>query len=522
MPMPSPPPPLPRAPGRADRGGIAASRSGQRLRQVVLVLAVAAIGSLAGGCGRGDSGRPGLAVDVLSDAAAEELVAEATSVGLTRADAAGRIVPALARSWRVSDDGSFIVFRLAGLAGSADRPWTAADVARSLVRVRAAADPGTRALLAGVAGVSAPLEDVVELRLSAPQPEILELLARPALAIRPPRRGRDAPPPLAGAFMLAEPPAEGVRLLTADSGHFDAANVGAGRIELRVVPPADAVRRFARGETDLVLGGFHAGVSEARVGAPREALVLTRARATLHLAVNRTRAPFHQLGVRQALERAIDRGQLGRAIYGTDAATPILGLTPPGLSGYPGAPRPDWADLPPAALLADARRRLAEADLGEEGRLRVRLAIGDSIEEERIAAALVAGWSAIGAEVVVERRTARGHARALEAGEFDVALASTESRIDSPVPFLLPLRCGANRVGLCLPEADRLLQSGWDAPTLAERMARIALAERLWQEDVAAIPLIQPLRWALVAPRVRGFEGNPGGVHPLAALRRAG
>ncbi len=245
-----------------------------------------------------------------------------------------------------------------------------------------------------------------------------------------------------------------------------------------------------------------------------------RARAILYLAINRTRAPLHQLSVRQALERAIDRAQLSRAIYGSDAAVPILGLTPPGLSSYPGAPRPDWADLPPAALLADARSRLTEADLGAEERLRIRLAIGDSVEEERIAASLVAGWSAIGAEVVVERRSAGGHARALAAGDFDVALTSAESRIDSPVPFLLPLRCGANPFGLCLPEADRLLQSGWDAPTLAERMARIALAERLWQEDVAAIPLIQPLRWALVAPRVKGFEPNPGGVHPLAALRR--
>jgi ABC-type oligopeptide transport system substrate-binding subunit len=472
-------------------------------------------------CDRRNSDRPGLVVDVLSEAKADALVAEATAVGLTRTDAAGRILPALARSWRVSDDGSFIVFRLRPVAGSAERLLTATDVARSLAQARASANPATRELLAGVSGVLAPLEDVVELRLSTPQPEILELLAWPELAIQPARRGRDAPRQLAGPFALAEPPAPGVRLLNADPAYFDAAAVGTGSIELRVASPADAVRRFARGETDIVLGGFHAGISEARVGAPREALVLSRARATLHLAVNRTRAPFHQLGVRQALERAVDRAQLARAIYGTDAATPILGLTPPGLSGYPGTTRPDWADLPPAALLADARRRLAEADLGEEGRLRVRLAIGDSVEEERIAATLVAGWSAIGAGVVVERRSASGHARALAAGDFDVALASTESRIDSPVPFLLGLRCGANPVGLCLPEADRLLASGWEAPTLAERMARIALAERLWQEDVAAIPLIQPLRWALVAPGVRGFEANPGGVHPLATLRRA-
>ncbi len=491
-------------------------------RRVGKGAAVAALALFMAACGGGDSGSPGVVIDLLSEAEAAERVAGATGIGLTRADAAGRIVPGLARSWRVSNDGSFIVFRLRTIGTAGERQLTAADVARALTTARSSADPVTRALLTGVSGVSAPLEDVVELRLSTPQPEILELLARPELAIRPrPGRGRrSATPAPAGPYAPAGPPAPGQWELAADPGFFDAASVATGRLELSVRSAADAVRRFARGETDLVLGTLFAGLSEARVGAPRETLVQTRARAILFLAVNRTRPPFDQLGVRQALERAIDRSQVGRAIYGTDTATPILALTPPGLSGYPGAPRPDWAALPAAGLLADASRRLAEADLGDSGRLRVRLAIGNSIEEERVAAALVSGWAAIGAEVVVERRSRRGHERALAEGDFDVALASAESRIDSPLPFLLGLRCGANPVGLCLPEADRLLMSAWDAPTLAERMARIALAERLWQEDVAAIPLIQPLRWALVSPRVKGFEANAGGVHPLEALRR--
>ncbi len=515
--MPSRMPLLPR-PAGAPAGRRGAGRA--RAAALAATLAAAALALLAA-CDRRGADRSGLSVDLLSEAAADELVAGATGVGLTRADAAGRIVPGLARSWRVSDDGSFIVFRLRPAAAGEERQLTARDVARVLNAARNSSSPTTRALLAGVSGVAAPLEDVVELRLSAPQPEILELLARPELAIRPQRRGRSSLPRIAGPFTVGESPSPGVRRLVANPAYFDAPAVRSDRIDLSLSSPADAVRRFARGETDLVLGGFHAGVSEARVGAPREALLLTRARATLFLAVNRTRAPFHQLGVRQALERAIDRAAIGRAIYGSDAATPLLGLTPPGLSGYPGAPRPDWASRPPTALVADARRRLAEADLGEAGRLRVRLAIGDSVEEERIAAVLVSAWSAIGAEVLLERRAAAGHERALAAGDFDVALASAESRIDSPVPFLLGLRCGANRLGLCLPEADRLLASGWEAPTLAERMARIALAERLWQEDVAAIPLIQPLRWALVAPSLRGFEGNPGGVHPLETLHRA-
>jgi ABC-type oligopeptide transport system substrate-binding subunit len=83
------------------------------------------------------------------------------------------------------------------------------------------------------------------------------------------------------------------------------------------------------------------------------------------------------------------------------------------------------------------------------------------------------------------------------------------------------LRCDRNRHGSCLPEADRLFADSWKALTLSERMAAIAAAERLWLEDATAIPLVQPLRWALVAPGIEGFRGNRAGVHPLAALARA-
>lgn len=509
-PSPSPAPPF--APG-----GVAPARPARRWRTALLVCLLGALAA----CGRGGGAADTLRIDVLTDEAAARLVAESTGVGLTRADAAGRIVPGLARSWRVSDDGSFIVFRLREAEGADTQTLAGREVARALTTARAGADPLTRGLLAGVSGVFAPLDDVVEVRLSTPQPELLELLARPELAIRPRHRGRGMPPAMPGPFAPAEAAEPGTRRLVADPRFFDAANVGVGSVVLRTAAVAEAVRRFARGETDLVLGGFHAGVSEARVGAPREALVLERARATLFVAINRRRPPLDELAVREALTRVIDRAQIGRAIYGTDAAVPLHGLTPPGLSGYVPPPDPEWVGLAPAERLEEARQRLAEAGFDSMNRLRLRLAIGNSVEEERVATVLVAGWSALGAEVVVEKRSPRGHAAALSEGSFDLALASAEAAIDSPLPFLLGLRCGANAFGLCVEEADRVLASGWEAPTLAERMARLALAERLWQEDVATIPLIQPLRWALVSKRVRGFVPNAGGVHPLAAMRRA-
>ena len=71
---------------------------------------------------------PPLRVDAVGERAARQLVADAVNAGLTARDSAGLVVPGLAQSWRVSDDGLSIVFRLrpASFVGGAE--VKAADV----------------------------------------------------------------------------------------------------------------------------------------------------------------------------------------------------------------------------------------------------------------------------------------------------------------------------------------------------------------------------------------------------------
>jgi oligopeptide transport system substrate-binding protein len=157
---------------------------------------------LLGACRGGDAEVQPLQVDSVGPRAERALVADAISEGLTARDAAGRVVPGLAQSWRVSDDGLSIVFRLRPASFAGGRPIGAADAVASIQRARTGrAGPQIRDLLAGVTGVSAPLDNVVEIRLSTPQPEVLELLATPALAVR-----RAGTRETAGAFLVGTPP----------------------------------------------------------------------------------------------------------------------------------------------------------------------------------------------------------------------------------------------------------------------------------------------------------------------------
>jgi ABC-type transport system substrate-binding protein len=459
------------------------------------------------------------------------LVADAVSEGLTARDARGQVVPGLAQSWRVSDDGLGIVFRLRPAQFADGTPVTAADAAGSIERARAGqAGPVVRDLLQGVTAVSAPVEAVVELRLSTPQPELLELLATPMLAIR--AGGRRA---TAGAFLVSGNGTAGgdkaggkgtvgradpVRLVPNPRFH------GADRVALRaatvtVQPPEEAVRRFNLGEADMVLGGGLDGIGAARVTARRETLLLEQPRAALLLLVNQRREPLADARVRRALLLAIDREALGLALFGSAAAVPLFGVTPATIGGRT-AQTPEWAARPFVARQESARQLLAEAGfdaaLGGGRRLELQVAITDAAGDTRLLERVGADLAAVGVDLKLARRGADAHARAVRGGDFDLALVLRETPVDSALPFLQPLRCGRNAHGVCVADADRLLAESWSAPTRAARLDMLAEAERMWVEDGAAIGLVQPLGWSLVSPRISGFAANPSGSHALRHL----
>ncbi len=464
----------------------------------------------------------------------EEAIDEATGLGLTRRDARGRVVAGLAQSWRVSNDGSFVVFRLRPIMAVGDRLVEASDVARALeAAVRAPAHADLRDLLGGEIDVRAPLPEVVEIRLSTPQPELPDLLALPDMAIRPTGSGRRRTPRLPGPLMEANAPhkpandkasadkAKGRTLLVPDPGFgFPQETEGMPGVALLRLDPDSAVLRYQERDIDFVVGGLMRGLDDAARISERQGLVVAPARAVARLAVNQKSGPLSDGRVRLALAQAIDRDGLARAFGPSNAGEPLIGLIPPNISGQVQGERPAWLTRTLAERQAEAQRLVAEAGFGPDGeRLRLRLAIGRSREETRLGEWLANDWAGLGVDLIVERRSASGLRRAIDAGDVELALDLVESPVDAPSLFLSRLPCGRNRLGLCLPEADQLWQASWKAPTLAERMAAVGAAERLWLEEAHMIPLFQPVRWWLARPRL--VEPPPGvdSRHALAHIR---
>ena len=177
----------------------------------------------------------------------------ATATGLVSLDAHGGIIPALADRWIVTDDGRSFIFRLRDGTWPDGRELTAESA-------RAALSEAIRALNGTSLGLDlAPIEEVramagrvIEIRLSAPVPMLLQLLAQPELALT---RGDGASGDMAftrrgaTAVLAMKPPA--ARGIPEQSGWERYVRA----IELRAEIPRRAIAQFDNGELDLVLGG---------------------------------------------------------------------------------------------------------------------------------------------------------------------------------------------------------------------------------------------------------------------------
>ena len=460
-------------------------------------------------CGDSDSGP--IAVSAIGGAAdlvnpnlepldpASAFLLGATAQGLVRFDAQGQVEPALAQSWIVSDDGLRYTFRLARAEWANGGAVTARQVAQRLrAAISRASDNPLKPVLGAIGEIESMTEEVLEITLVQPRPNFLQLLAQPEMAII--RNGAGTGPYRAeggedGAILLR--PAEAPGEEAEEEQRSD-------DIILRADPAAMAVVRFREGLADLVIGGTAGDLPIARVtDPPGNALRFDPAAGLLGLAFATSEGPFGEASVRRALSMAIDRAGLVAALE-VPELQPRGSILPAGIAELPQPAQPDWASLPLAA-----RQQLAAAAIGAaaEGEpLAMKVAVPPGPGYRLLFAYLRRDWRAIGVDA---QMVAPGKDADLELVDL-VAPANLASW------YLRRFACDESEV--CSEEADAALAAARAAPTLAERRAQLATADRLLSEAAVFIPLTAPVRWSLVSPRVTGFQPNPFARHSAGRL----
>jgi len=225
------------------------------MRGLVLLAGTALLAGCSGGI---DNNR--LRVDVIEDSPREIAVGRmplspasaylrnATAQGLVAFDAEGRVVPALASRWIVTDDELGYIFRLQKTRWNNGREVSSAEVAAALrSRINELGRSRFGSELANVNRILPMTGKVVEIRLNAPIPNLLELLAQPEFGLINKANGSGP--------MIAERIAGNMHLRNRLEEIDGSIELDDKRVILAAHRPSRSLARFALGQTDLILNG---------------------------------------------------------------------------------------------------------------------------------------------------------------------------------------------------------------------------------------------------------------------------
>lgn len=465
------------------------------------------------------------------------LARAATVEGLVAFDEQGRVIPALADRWIVTDDGLSYIFRLRDGNWANGDELTAATARKSIEYALKALRGTPMALdLADIDEVRVMAGRVIEIRLFRPMPYLLQLLAQPEMGLFHDNRG-------AGPMTMRREGADTLRLTPMEPSTLGLPEVKnwatrTREVGLSVVPGPQAVKQFNDGKVDLVLGGRIEDFLLTRsVGILRGTIQLDPVVGLFGLQVMNDEGFLAEPSNREALAMAIDREALIDP-FGVGGWQPTTRLVTPSLDGDLGTIGERWGgqsleqrrevaagrvrgwmarngtstENKPASAEGAAPRRAARGGaaqaapaLGRAPRLSVWLPEGEG--SQILYARLSADLAAI--SVRLERTEEREDA--------DLVLVDDVARYPRAVWYLHHLSC-ADRPGLCSPEADARVAEADMAQSPQERAALLTEAEAELTGANVFIPFGTPIRWSLVRGSVSGFATNSWGWHPLMPL----
>jgi oligopeptide transport system substrate-binding protein len=455
--------------------------------------------------------------------------------GLTAIDADGAPKPAAAESWTVSPDGLEYRFTLReDLRWSNGDPVVAADYVAGMRRL---VDPATASpyaqfidpVLNAAAitrgekppeslGVSAPDERTVIVRLAAPAPYLLGLLAQPptyplhqaSFAANGAEYTRPGRLVSNGAFVL-EDWVLGSRVIAhRNPRYWNDAQTKIERVHyVHIGDAGTELRQYRAGQLDFTYVVPQQQFQWIRQNLAGELHVVPQL-SVYYYGFNLTRPPFKdQPGLRRALSMVIDRDRLVTAVTGVGEA-PAWGWVPRGIWNY--TPQQfDYAALPHEARVAEARRLYAEAGYSAEKPLEIELRYSSGDTHNRVAVAIAAMWQeALGVKTQLYAEEFRALLQSIQRRDTQVFRSSWVADFNDAYTFaqLLKSDFGINLTGYSNPRYDALLAEAERQVDVARRRELLQEAERVLLADHPVLPLYFYVNKHLVKPWVRGWSDN--------------
>ncbi|MYZ47207.1 peptide ABC transporter substrate-binding protein [Propylenella binzhouense] len=461
--------------------------------------------------------------------------------GLVVYDAKAKVVPGVAESWTVSDDGLTYTFKLRTDAKwSNGDPVTAGDFVFSLQRIMNAETGAKYAnilypiknaekLNKGEAkpeelGVRAVDDHTLEIVLENPTPYFLELLTHqtglPVNKAAVEKFGTDFVKAgnivTNGAYTLQEFTPNDKIVLVKNKEFHDAADVKIDKVVF--IPFEDrsaCLRRFEAGEVQSCsdIPAEQMDYVKEKLG---DQVHIAPYLGTYYYAIKADKDKFSDLRVRRALSMAIDREFVADEIW-AGAMLPAYSFVPPGIGNYGEPAYADYKDMDQLDREDEAKKLLEEAGYGPGKPLRVEIRYNTGENHKNTATAIADMWKTIGVETsFVNVDGATHYAYLRDKGDFDIARAGWIGDYSDPQNFLFLVESdntGFNYANYKNPEYDKLMDEAATTTDLQKRAGILKQAEAIFMRDLPYIPLLYYSSLSLVSDRLTGWEDNIQNAH---------
>ena len=450
------------------------------------------------------------------------------------------VVPALAETWEIADDGLTYTFHLRrDVVFHNGRPVTSADFRYSFERCLRpesrsprswVLEPisGADALRSGDAdtltGMETPDEYTVVIRLDRPFAPFLSYLAMESgrVVAREGVDGDSFTPIGTGPYRFVRWDHD-IRVVTEAWEGWHGPAPAVRRVEYEVIPDVGvAFQKFVAGELDLVNELPPGQLALIRERYP-EAVKTWPFLRVEYLGLNHTRPPFKDnLTLRRALSWAVDRERIARDIL-EGASIPATGVLPPGIPGRDESLEGYGYDPDRARAL------LAEAGYpGGEGLPELTLWYNTNEAHQQVAQFIQATFRDIGVRTRLRSLDWPAYLKACESHEPDMYRLGWVADIPDADNFLYILlhssQIGAagNYSGFSDPEFDRLVEEARRTTDEQRRIELYKQADRLAVEQACWLIYGYPMQLILFNPAYEGLVLPKQGDFkiPVERLRR--
>lgn len=459
---------------------------------------------------------------------------------LVSRDADGEIIPWLAESWQVSEDGLTWDFELKpGVEFTDGTPFDAAAVQANVEHIQ---DPDTASstgwlALAKVERVEAVEPTHARFHLSSPDSALLESLSQPWTAIESPAglaRGTDENclAPIGTGPFTVESWTPQDRIVFANNPDYSSAPADAGhdgpayldRIEWRFLP--DSATRYAAlqsGEVHVIDNAQPDTIAAASDAAGIAELDAPRPGAANRIELDSSKPPFDDVRVREAFIRAVDvEAGIDALFFGTAerGTSPLSSVEPTAYSA------PELFTVDPARaneLLDEAGWTERDADGtrmkdGERLTLRFPVSTNQSTPaEQSLFEQLAAGARDAGFEVEISPLDLSSWYAALAAHEYEL-VSAPYTKVGPDVLRILfhsastvPAPSGyfANLAQVRDPEIDALLEQASASQDPTERTAIYRDVQQRVLEGYYLLPIYDQQNHYLLSTRLEGVRAMP-------------